>query len=40
MSVNDEAVHGVPSKRALVEGDLVKLDVTAELDGYLSPRGW
>jgi methionyl aminopeptidase len=36
ISVNDEAVHGVPSVRALVEGDLVKLDVTAELDGYMA----
>jgi methionyl aminopeptidase len=36
ISVNDEAVHGVPSDRALVEGDLVKLDVTAELDGYMA----
>lgn len=34
ISVNDEAVHGVPGKRRLREGDLVKLDVTAELDGY------
>jgi methionyl aminopeptidase len=36
ISVNDEAVHGVPSSRTLVEGDLVKLDVTAELDGYMA----
>jgi methionyl aminopeptidase len=36
ISINDEAVHGVPSDRALVEGDLVKLDVTAELDGYMA----
>jgi methionyl aminopeptidase len=36
ISVNDEAVHGVPSERALIEGDLVKLDVTAELDGYMA----
>jgi methionyl aminopeptidase len=34
ISVNDEAVHGVPSRRRLRDGDLVKLDVTAELDGY------
>jgi methionyl aminopeptidase len=33
ISVNDEAVHGVPGKRLLEHGDLVKLDVTAELDG-------
>jgi methionyl aminopeptidase len=32
--VNDEAVHGVPCKRRLNHGDLVKLDVTAELDGF------
>jgi len=35
--VNDEAVHGVPSRRRrLGSGDLVKLDVTAELDGYVA----
>src|SRR5919112_1568018 len=32
--VNDEAVHGVPGPRRLRDGDLVKLDVTAELDGF------
>jgi methionyl aminopeptidase len=34
ISVNDEAVHGIPGTRRLRDGDLVKLDVTAELDGY------
>lgn len=34
ISVNDEAVHGIPGSRRLEDGDLVKLDVTAELDGY------
>jgi methionyl aminopeptidase len=34
ISVNDEVVHGVPGKRRLRNGDLVKLDVTAELDGF------
>ncbi len=34
ISVNDEAVHGIPGRRRLREGDLVKLDVTAELDGF------
>jgi methionyl aminopeptidase len=34
ISVNDEAVHGVPGKRRLRDGDLVKLDVTAKLDGF------
>jgi methionyl aminopeptidase len=37
ISVNDEIVHGIPSaKRRLAAGDLVKLDVTAELDGYMA----
>src|SRR3984885_11752373 len=34
ISVNDEAVHGIPGPRKLRDGDLVKLDVTAELDGF------
>lgn len=37
ISVNDEIVHGIPSrKRRLANGDLVKLDVTAELNGYMA----
>ena len=32
--VGDEAVHGIPGPRRLREGELVKLDVTAELDGF------
>ena len=34
ISVNDEVVHGIPSDRAIQPGDLVKLDLTAEKDGY------
>jgi methionyl aminopeptidase len=34
ISVNDEVVHGIPGGRALQPGDLVKLDLTAEKDGY------
>lgn len=34
ISVNDEAVHGIPGRKKLKDGDLVKLDVTAELGGY------
>src|ERR1700710_894475 len=34
ISVNDEAVHGIPGRRRLRSGDLVKLDVAAELDGF------
>jgi methionyl aminopeptidase len=36
ISVNDEIVHGIPGSRVLLEGDLVKLDVTAEKDGYMT----
>jgi methionyl aminopeptidase len=36
ISVNDEAVHGVPGGRTIEPGDLVKIDVTAELDGYVA----
>jgi methionyl aminopeptidase len=34
ISVNDEVVHSVPGERRIVPGDLVKIDVTAELNGY------
>ncbi len=35
ISVDDECVHGIPGQaRVLREGELVKLDVTAELDGF------
>lgn len=36
ISVNDEAIHGIPKDRRLQEGDLVKLDVTAEKDGFFA----
>ncbi len=34
-SVNDEVVHGIPSDRRLKEGDIIKLDCGATLDGYV-----
>jgi methionyl aminopeptidase len=34
ISVNDEVVHGIPGGRVIQPGDLVKLDLTAEKDGY------
>jgi len=34
ISVNDEVVHGIPGGRVLQAGDLVKLDLTAEKEGY------
>jgi len=36
ISVNEEAVHGIPGARALREGDLVKLDVTVEKNGFMA----
>jgi methionyl aminopeptidase len=33
-SVNDEVVHGMPSARALAEGDILSLDMGAVVDGY------
>src|SRR5215467_11862442 len=34
ISVNDEVVHGIHAWRPLRAGDLVKLDLTAEKDGF------
>lgn len=37
ISLNDEAVHGIPStSRKICAGDLVKLDVTFEKNGYMA----
>ncbi|MGL5590932.1 MAG: type I methionyl aminopeptidase [Metamycoplasmataceae bacterium] len=35
-SVNEELIHGIPSKRVLLEGDLVSIDVGAIYEGYFS----
>ena len=34
ISLNDEAIHGVPGSRVIQPGDLVKLDLVAEKDGF------
>lgn len=35
ISINDEVIHGIPSKtRILQEGDIVKVDVGAFIDGF------
>ncbi len=40
ISVNDEFCHGIPShKRILKEGDLINIDVSAELNGFWSDNG-
>src|SRR6202142_4796287 len=36
ISLNDEAVHGIPGDRKVEAGDLVKLDVTIEKDGFMA----
>lgn len=36
ISVNDEAIHGIPGSRVIRAGDLVKLDLVAEKDGYFA----
>jgi methionyl aminopeptidase len=39
ISVNEEAAHGIPGPKALKAGDLVNIDVSAELDGYFADTG-
>ncbi|MDB5200942.1 MAG: methionine aminopeptidase [Ferruginibacter sp.] len=40
ISVNNEFCHGIPSEhKILQEGDLINIDVSAELDGYFSDNG-
>jgi methionyl aminopeptidase len=36
ISINNEAAHGIPSQRQVQAGDLVNLDVSAELNGYFA----
>jgi methionyl aminopeptidase len=36
ISVNEEIVHGIPGPRVLRSGDVVKLDVTVEKDGFMA----
>jgi methionyl aminopeptidase len=34
VSANEQVVHGIPSNRALVEGDILSIDMGARLDGF------
>ena len=34
LSLNDQVVHGLPSTRQLIEGDLLKVDTACRLDGW------
>jgi methionyl aminopeptidase len=33
-SVNEQVVHGIPSSRKLVDGDILSIDMGAKLDGF------
>ena len=39
ISINDEAAHGIPGSKVIQPGDLVNIDVSAELDGYYADTG-
>jgi len=39
ISINEEAAHGVPGERVIQPGDVVNVDVSAELDGYFADTG-
>ena len=38
ISINDEVIHGIPSRRKIAEGDIVSLDCGIILDGYYSDQ--
>jgi len=38
ISINEEVIHGIPSKRRIHEGDLVSLDCGIDLGGYISDQ--
>src|SRR5690606_33866815 len=40
ISVNDEVAHGIPGSRVIQPGDIVNIDVSAELDGYYADSGF
>ena len=35
-AINEQVIHGIPSKRALVEGDIVSLDMGVQKDGFFA----
>jgi methionyl aminopeptidase len=38
ISINNEVIHGIPSKRKIRKGDLVSLDCGIDLGGYISDQ--
>lgn len=39
ISINEEAAHGVPGDRVIRAGDVLNIDVSAELGGYFADTG-
>lgn len=39
ISLNEQAAHGIPGERVILAGDMVNVDVSAELDGYFADTG-
>ena len=39
ISVNHEVAHGIPTNKTFKNGDLINIDVSAELNGYWSDNG-
>ena len=39
ISLNEEAAHGIPGDRVIRPGDVLNIDVSAELDGYFADTG-
>lgn len=39
VSINDEAVHGIPGRRRIEDGDIVSLDLGLVLDGFWADMG-
>jgi methionyl aminopeptidase len=38
VSINNEVIHGIPSKRKIAPGDLVSLDCGIDLEGFISDQ--
>ncbi len=39
ISINEEAAHGIPGERVIRPGDVLNVDVSAELQGYFADTG-
>lgn len=39
ISINEQAAHGIPGSQVIQAGDVLNVDVSAELDGYFADTG-